>query len=107
MFSLLGDRPGFMVSPTAWQKLGKDFGGQPVGTGAFKFKEWVRGSQVTLEKNPNYWEKGLPYLDRIVVRDLAGSVVGLQRLLTGEIDYVGELTPSDVLPIWNAEPTSC
>ena len=99
IFSLLGDRPGFMVSPTAWQKLGKDFGGQPVGTGAFKFKEWVRGSQVTLEKNPNYWEKGLPYLDRIVVRDLAGSVVGLQRLLTGEIDYVGELTPSDVVPL--------
>ena len=56
----------------------------------------MRGSQVTLEKNPTYWEKGLPYLDRIVVRDLAGSVVGLQRLLTGEIDYVGELTPSDV-----------
>jgi peptide/nickel transport system substrate-binding protein len=99
IFSLLGDRPGFMVSPAAWQKQGKDFGGQPVGTGAFKFKEWVRGSQVTLEKNPNYWEKGRPYLDRIVVRDLAGSVVGLQRLLTGEIDYVGELTPSDVVPL--------
>jgi peptide/nickel transport system substrate-binding protein len=99
IFSLLGDRPGFMVSPAAWQKLGKDFGGQPVGTGAFKFKEWVRGSQVTLEKNPDYWEKGLPYLDRIIVRDLAGSVVGLQRLLTGEIDYVGELTPSDIVPL--------
>jgi peptide/nickel transport system substrate-binding protein len=99
IFSLLGDRPGFMVSPTAWQKLGKDYGGQPVGTGAFKFKEWVRGSQVTLEKNPNYWETGLPYLDRIVFRDLAGSVVGLQRLLTSEIDYVGELTPSDVVPL--------
>ena len=99
IFSLLGERPGFMVSPTSWQKLGKDFSEHPVGTGAFVLKEWTRGTQVVLEKNPNYWERGLPYLDRIVVRDLAGSVVGVQRLLTGEVDYVGELTPSDVRPL--------
>ncbi len=99
LFSLLGERPGFMVSPTAWQKLGKDFGEHPVGTGAFILKEWVRGTQVTLERNPNYWEKGLPYLDRIVFRDLAGSVIGVQRLLTGEVDYIGELTPTDVRPL--------
>jgi peptide/nickel transport system substrate-binding protein len=99
LFSLLGERPGFMVSPTAWQKLGKDFGEHPVGTGAFILKEWVRGTQVTLERNPNYWEKGLPYLDRIVIRDLAGSVIGVQRLLTGEVDYIGELTPTDVRPL--------
>ena len=62
-------------------------------------KEWTRGSRVVLERNPDYWQKGLPYLDRIIVQDLAGSVIGVQRLLTGEIDYVDQLTPSDVLPI--------
>lgn len=99
LFSLLGERPGFMVSPAAWQKLGKAFGGQPVGTGAFVFKTWERGTQVVLERNPHYWEPGLPYLDRIVVRDMAGSILGVQRLLTGEIDYVDQLSPNDVLPI--------
>ena len=99
LFSLLGERPGFMVSPTAWQQRGASFGTQPVGTGAFILKEWTRGSRVVLERNPNYWQKGLPYLDRIIVQDLAGSVIGVQRLLTGEIDYVDQLTPSDVLPI--------
>lgn len=99
LFSLLGERPGFMVSPTAWQQRGSAFGTQPVGTGAFILKEWTRGSRVVLERNPNYWQKGLPYLDRIVVQDLAGSVIGVQRLLTGEIDYVDQLTPADVLPI--------
>jgi peptide/nickel transport system substrate-binding protein len=54
---------------------------------------------VLLERNPNYWQKGLPYLDRVVVQDLAGSVIGVQRLLTGEIDFVDQLTPADVLPI--------
>ena len=99
LFSLLGERPGFMVSPTAWQQRGAAFSTQPVGTGAFILKEWTRGSRVMLERNPNYWQKGLPYLDRIIVQDLAGSVIGVQRLLTGEIDYVDQLTPSDVLPI--------
>jgi peptide/nickel transport system substrate-binding protein len=99
LFSLLGERPGFMVSPTAWQQRGPAFGTQPVGTGAFILKEWTRGSRVLLERNPNYWQKGLPYLDRIVVQDLAGSVIGVQRLLTGEIDYVDQLTPADILPI--------
>jgi peptide/nickel transport system substrate-binding protein len=99
LFSLLGERPGFMVSPTAWQQRGKEFGQRPVGTGAFLLKEWTRGSQVVLERNPNYWQKGLPYLDSVVVHDMAGSVIGVQRLLTGEIDYVGELTPTDVRPI--------
>jgi len=99
LFSLLGERAGFMVSPTAWQQRGKDFASQPVGTGAFVLKQWTRGSQVVLERNPDYWQAGLPYLDRIVVHDLAGSVIGVQRLLTGEIDYVDQLTPTDVLPI--------
>jgi len=99
LFSLLGERPGFMVSPEAWKKRGPTFGSQPVGTGAFVLKEWTRGSRVVLERNPNYWQPGLPYLDRIVVQDLAGSIIGVQRLITGEIDYVDQLTPSDILPI--------
>lgn len=99
LFSLLGERVGFMVSPTAWQQRGPGFGSQPVGTGAFVLKEWTRGSRVVLERNPNYWQAGLPYLDRIVVQDLAGSIIGVQRLLTDEIDYMDQLTPADVLPI--------
>src|SRR5215472_16233646 len=39
LFSLLGERPGFMVSPAAWQQRGSAFGTQPVGTGAFILKE--------------------------------------------------------------------
>lgn len=96
LFSLLGERAGFMVSPTAYEKLGKDFANAPVGTGAFLWKSWVRGSALTLERNPAYWEAGLPYLDSVVFRDLAGAVVGTQRLLTGELDVVMELSPQDI-----------
>ena len=95
----LAQRGGFMVSPSAWKKAGADFGGNPVGTGPFLFKEWVRGSQITLERNPNYWEKGLPHLDKVVFQDVSGSVVGVQRLQTGEIDYAGQLSPNDIRPL--------
>lgn len=39
---------------------------KPIGTGPFKFKEWVPGDHITLERNENYWKKGKPYLDKIV-----------------------------------------
>ncbi|MEW6438825.1 MAG: ABC transporter substrate-binding protein [Pseudomonadota bacterium] len=96
LFSLLGERPGFMVSPTATAKAGKDISNALVGTGPFIFKQWVRGSQVVLEKNPSYWRKGLPYLDRIVFHNIAGSVIGVQRLMNGELDFISELSSNDV-----------
>jgi peptide/nickel transport system substrate-binding protein len=101
LLSLLGERPGFMVSPAAVAKSGQDFGSNPVGTGPFVFKEWVRGSRIEVTKNASYWDKGKPYLDRIVFRDIAGSVVGAQRLISGEIDYVGDMSPQDVRQIEN------
>jgi peptide/nickel transport system substrate-binding protein len=99
LLGLLGERPGFMVSPAAARKFGKDLGGNPVGTGPFVFKEWVRGSHITVEKNPDYWEKGKPYLDKVVFRDISDAVVGAQRLITGELDFVGELSPTSAAPV--------
>lgn len=40
----------------------------PIGTGPFKFKEWVRGSHVAYTKNENYWNKGEPHLDNLIIR---------------------------------------
>lgn len=94
LLSLLGERPGFMVSPTAYEA--GDFPAHPVGTGPFLFREWVRGSRLVVEKNPAYWEAGKPYLDQVVFQDLAGSVIGVQRLTTGELDFVGDLSPQEI-----------
>jgi peptide/nickel transport system substrate-binding protein len=42
----------------------------PIGTGPFVLKEWVPGNHFLAAKNPNYWQKGLPYLDSIEYRPI-------------------------------------
>ncbi|WP_026869080.1 ABC transporter substrate-binding protein [Inquilinus limosus] len=43
---------------------------QLVGTGPFRYREHRPGEYYLLERNPDYWNAGLPYLDRIVYRVL-------------------------------------
>jgi peptide/nickel transport system substrate-binding protein len=63
------------------------------------FKEWVRGSHILFERNPNYYKKDMPYLDRVVARfipDPSARVIALER---GEIDYLSIYgLPSSAVP---------
>ncbi|WP_290768889.1 ABC transporter substrate-binding protein, partial [Halanaerobium sp.] len=54
-----------IVSPEAVKEYGEDIFKNPVGTGAFKFVEWVRDDHITLEANEDYWD-GRPYLDELI-----------------------------------------
>lgn len=58
----------------------------PIGTGPFVFKEWVKGSHVRLERNPNYWQKGQPYLDGVVFKFIPDAAARTVALEAGEID---------------------
>jgi peptide/nickel transport system substrate-binding protein len=84
--SVLSDRAGLMVSPAAVKKYGDDFMNHPVGTGPFVFKDHLKGTSVTLEKNPNYWQKGLPHLDKVVYKVIPDANVALMNLKSGQID---------------------
>jgi len=64
----------------------------PVGTGPWKFKEWVRGSHFEYVRNDAYWRKDLPYLDRLIiryVRDPAGRAAAFEA---GDI-HIGVFNP--------------
>lgn len=84
--SILTDRAGMMVSPTAAKKDGQDFMNKPVGTGPFMFKERVKGTSITLVKNPNYWQKGLPHLDQVVYKIIVDGNVAAMNLKSGQVD---------------------
>ncbi len=72
------------------EKLGEEFGRQPVGTGPFKFVEWVRGKQISLAANPEYFE-GRPGLDRLEYRIFTGEALDkmFEELELGNLEDSG------------------
>jgi peptide/nickel transport system substrate-binding protein len=71
----------------------------PVGTGPFMFKEWQRGSHIVYVRNPNYWRKGLPYLDRVISKIIPDQSARALALETGEVDFINSfMLPKDQVP---------
>lgn len=76
------------------------FADAPVGTGPFKLVEWVKGDQVILEANPDYWD-GAPQIGRLIWRTIPDDSARMAALQAGEIqiawdpsiDRLAELTP--------------
>ncbi|HEU4598995.1 MAG TPA: ABC transporter substrate-binding protein [Solirubrobacterales bacterium] len=68
----------------------KEFGQKPIGTGPFMVGKWNHGESLTLEANPNYWQKGRPYLDKVVFETVAEDTTRVTRLKGGELDVVAE-----------------
>lgn len=100
---LLMDRSTLIVSPTALQKLGvDDFGLHPVGTGPFKFVEWVPNDHITFVANPDYW-RGKPKVDEVIFRRVPEGAVRTAMLQTGEADISLNLSPED-LEMLTADP---
>jgi ABC-type transport system substrate-binding protein len=81
------------VPKEAVEAAGADFGKQPVGTGAFKLKEWTLGQRLVLERNPAYHKPGLPRLDQITFEIGQEPLVALLRWEKGEVDILGDGVP--------------
>ena len=64
---------------------------KPVGTGPYRFKEWITGQKIVLEYNPDYFE-GRPYLDRYIYRIIPDTSTMYMELKAGAVDIMS-LTP--------------
>ncbi len=69
--------------------ISSPFNENPVVSGPYKLKKWVKGSYLILERNPNYWAKEKPFFDRIIIKIIKQSAVTLNALKKGEIDICG------------------
>lgn len=84
-----------MVSPAAHKKWGKDLTLHPVGTGPFKFVEWVRGDRVVVERNPDYFD-GKARLDKVIVRTVREDSARVLGLEAGDYDLGIRIPPEEV-----------
>jgi peptide/nickel transport system substrate-binding protein len=74
----------------------KKFGFNPVGTGPYKFVEYIPNNKVVIEANPDYWG-GRPKYDRIIFRLIKEDSTRVAALLTGEVDLITNV-PFDSIP---------
>lgn len=81
-------------SPTAIKKYGKDYFKNPVGTGPFRFVEWVQKDHVTLQANQDYWA-GRPCVDRLVIRGIPDNTVRLLEMERGRVHVMDQINPPD------------
>ena len=89
------DRAGMMISPTAVQKLGDQFGRTPVGAGEYRMVRWQPGSEARLERFADYYEPGRPYLDAIVFKIIPDADTRVSALRSGQVDFIMEVPAQD------------
>jgi len=66
---------------------------KPIGTGPFRFVEYRLNESMRLERNPDYWKKGLPYLDAIEFRIVPNRATRMLGFIAGKFDMT---YPTDV-----------
>ncbi len=91
------DRTGFMASPAAVQKWGNDdYGLHPVGVGPFRLVDHKDDLYYTVERNPDYWDKGKPYVDKITWKIIPLDATRLVELRSGGVHIAEDLPLQNV-----------
>ncbi len=82
---------GFIIAKHLYENtdiLKNPYNLKPVGTGPFVFKEWRKGSHIALERNPTYFKKGKPYLDKMIIKIVPDASSRMIAFEAKEIDYL-------------------
>ena len=64
-----------------------------IGTGPFKLKSFKPGHGCLVERNPNYWKSGLPYVDEVESFSIPDNIARVNALLAGDIHLMDTLDP--------------
>src|ERR1700690_916810 len=80
----------------------------PIGTGPFKFVEFKQNESITLTKNPDYWKKGLPYLDGIEYTIISNRATAVLAFVAGKVDmtFPTEMTAALIKDIKTQDPSA-
>ena len=91
----MANSTGAVESPAAFAKYGKDLARHPVGTGPFKFQEWVQNEHITLVRNESYWGDKA-HLDAVVIRPTIDPSARVIALTAGDVQLASAIPPEQV-----------
>jgi peptide/nickel transport system substrate-binding protein len=90
--------PAYVVPPKYLAEVGNDvFARKPIGTGPYKFVDFVPDRHVILEANKNYW-RGAPSIQKVTWVPIPDNTARVTALVTGEADLI-ENVPVDLTPL--------
>ena len=94
--------PKHLIDTPQYADLGKfrtsEFMLKPIGTGPFRVVEYVKGSHILLDRHPQYWREGQPYLDRLIMKIIPDDTARVIAMEKGEADVAvyGTLPETDI-----------
>lgn len=97
--AILADRSGMIMSPTALQQLGDNFGDQPVCVGPFKVSSEVPQTSVTMVADPLYYDAAEVHLDEIEFRVIVDDAIRSVNLQSGDIDIASPVDTTSMTEI--------
>ena len=77
-----------------------------IGTGPYILKEHTRKVRVVLQRNPDYWDKGRPYVDEYVILSTPDAATRTAAFRTGQSDFIWVASPSEVDVVRKTTPTA-
>ncbi len=91
-------------SKAYYEKVGEEFYNMnPLGTGPYMLKEWVRGDRLDFVANPYYHEEGYPKTANLQIKIVSDDNTRLMQLQSGQIDIADDIAMS-LLPVVENDP---
>jgi peptide/nickel transport system substrate-binding protein len=75
----------------------------PVGTGPFKFSNWVQGDRIEIERNPDYWGESVA-LEKATFKFISDPTAAFAALMAGDVDAFPNYPAPENLPQLEADP---
>ncbi|WP_376092287.1 ABC transporter substrate-binding protein [Roseomonas sp. CCTCC AB2023176] len=99
LLSVLSDRAGMIMSPTALARLGERIRNEPVCSGPFRLTRRVAQDRIEMERFAEHWNAANIHVQRLVMLPIPDSTVRLVNLRSGQLDLIERITPSDLAEV--------
>ena len=96
LMAQFADRAGMMLSPTAFEAAGADFGLNPVCAGPYAFQERIQQDRIVLTKYDEYYDADAYAFETVTFVPIPDTTVRLANLRAGDLDMIERLSATDL-----------